>query len=232
MTQARSPVPASARARHAELAERIRYHDHRYYVLDDPEIEDARYDRLFRELEALERDHPELVTADSPTQRVGGGVADGFPEVEHVAPLLSLDSIQEEVELREFCARMERELARASVEYSLEPKYDGLSVELVYEDGVFDRGSTRGDGRIGEDITANLRTIGSLPLRLAGSNVPERLAVRGEVVYPVADFQRMNRELAVDGKEPFKNPRNAAAGALRQLDSRIARVASPGAVRV
>ena len=219
----RSTVPAGARARHEELAERIRHHDHRYYVLDDPVIEDSEYDRLLRELETLEETHPALATPDSPTQRVGGGVADAFAEVEHVVPLLSLDSIHEESELREFCRRMERELGMASVEYSLEPKYDGLSVELVYESGVFVRGSTRGNGRIGEDITANLRTIGSLPLRLAGENVPERLAVRGEAVFPVADFERMNRALAVEGKEPFKNPRNAAAGALRQLDSRMAR---------
>lgn len=219
----RSIVPSGARARHEALAERIRHHDHRYYVLDDPVIEDSEYDRLLRELETLEEAHPALVTPDSPTQRVGGGVADAFAEVEHVVPLLSLDSIHEESELREFCRRMERELGMASVEYSLEPKYDGLSVELVYESGVFVRGSTRGNGRIGEDITANLRTIGSLPLRLAGENVPERLAVRGEAVFPVADFERMNRALAVEGKEPFKNPRNAAAGALRQLDSRMAR---------
>ena len=223
VTPSRSLAPADARARHDELAERIRSHDHRYYVLDDPEIEDIDYDRLFRELEALEQEYPGLVTPDSPTQRVGGGIADAFPEVEHIAPLLSLDSIQEEAELREFCKRMEREIGRASIEYSLEPKYDGLSVELVYETGVFIRGSTRGNGRIGEDITANLRTIRSLPLRLAGKNVPERLAVRGEAVFPIADFERMNRELAAEGKEPFKNPRNAAAGALRQLDSRAAR---------
>ena len=218
-----SYVPADAETRHGRLADRIRYHDHRYYVLDKPEIEDAEYDGLFRELQELERRHPALVTPDSPSQRVAGGVADGFAEVEHVAPLLSLDSIHEESELREFCTRMEREIGRESVEYSLEPKFDGLSVELVYESGVFVRGSTRGNGRIGEDITANLRTIGALPLRLAGANVPERLAVRGEAVFPVADFERMNRELTATGKEPFKNPRNAAAGALRQLDSHVAR---------
>ena len=223
MMLSRPAVPADTKAHHEGLAERIRYHDHRYYVLDDPAIEDSEYDRLFRELETLESEHPALVTPDSPTQRVGGGVADAFAEVEHVAPLLSLDSIHEEAELREFCRRMERELGTDAVEYTLEPKYDGLSVELVYESGVFIRGSTRGNGRIGEDITANLRTIGSLPLRLSGTDMPERLAVRGEAVFPIADFERMNRELAADGKEPFKNPRNAAAGALRQLDSRMAR---------
>ena len=223
MMPSQSFVPADAEARHQRLAEQIRHHDHRYYVLDEPEIEDAEYDRLFHDLEALEKEYPGLVTPDSPTQRVGGGIADAFPEVEHVTPLLSLDSIQEEAELREFCKRMERDIGGAFIEYSLEPKYDGLSVELVYDEGVFSRGSTRGNGRIGEDITANLRTIGSLPLRLAGTDVPARLAVRGEAVFPITDFERMNRELAAEGKEPFKNPRNAAAGALRQLDSRIAR---------
>ena len=223
MTPSRSCVPDAGEARHANLVERILYHDHRYYVLDNPEIEDQEYDRLFRELETLEEKYPALVTPDSPTQRVAGGVADAFAEVEHVAPLLSLDSIHEEAELVEFCRRMERELGKTSVEYSLEPKFDGLSVELVYESGVFIRGSTRGNGRVGEDITANLRTIGSMPLRLAGADVPERLAVRGEAVFPIADFEDMNRKLAAEGKEPFKNPRNAAAGALRQLDSRIAR---------
>ena len=219
----KSDIPTHARERHEVLADQVRHHDHRYYVLDDPEIGDSEYDRLFRELLALEEKHPSLATPDSPTQRVGGGVSDAFAEVEHVAPLLSLDSIQDEAELRDFCKRMERELGRESIEYSLEPKYDGLSVELVYDQGVFSRGSTRGNGRTGEDISANLRTIGSLPLRLAGPSVPERLAVRGEAVFPIPDFERMNRELAAEGREPFKNPRNAAAGALRQLDSSMAR---------
>lgn len=218
-----SDIPARVRDRHDALADRVRHHDHRYYVLDDPEIEDSEYDRLFRELLTLEEKYPSFATPDSPTQRVGGGVSDAFAEVEHVVPLLSLDSIQDAAELREFCKRMERELGRESVVYSIEPKYDGLSVELVYEEGVFSRGSTRGNGRVGEEITANLRTIGSLPLRLAGPIVPGRLAVRGEAVFPIADFERMNRELAAEGKEPFKNPRNAAAGALRQLDSGMAR---------
>ena len=218
-----SSVPADARAHHRELAGRIRHHDYRYYVLDRPEIEDCDYDRLFRALEVLEAQYPALATPDSPTRRVGGGVADAFPEVEHLVPLLSLDSIHQEAELREFCQRMERELGSTSVEYSLEPKYDGLSVELVYEAGVFIRGSTRGSGHVGEDITSNLRTIRSLPLRLAGSNVPERLAVRGEAVFPIDGFKQMNRALAAAGREPFKNPRNAAAGTLRQLDAAIAR---------
>lgn len=211
----------SPAARHRELAEEIRRHDHRYFLLDDPEISDAAYDRLFRELEALERDHPELVSPESPTRRVAGAVADGFAEVEHLAPLLSLQSIPDEAGLREFNARMERELGRERLDYCLEPKYDGLSVELVYEAGIFVRGATRGDGRVGEDITRNLRTIRALPLRLDGV-VPGRLVVRGEAVLPVAAFERMNRELVAEGGDPFKNPRNAAAGSLRQLDPRIA----------
>lgn len=202
--------------------ETIRRHDHRYYVLDAPAIDDHEYDALFRELEGLEREHPDLITPDSPTQRVGGAVAEGFEEVRHEAPMLSLQSIHDEDELREFTDRMEREIGREDLDYCLEPKFDGLSVELVYEDGRFVRGATRGNGEIGEDITSNLRTIRSLPLRLAGDGAPERLAVRGEAVLPVADFERMNEGLERAGKDTFKNPRNAAAGSLRQLDPGVA----------
>ena len=216
-------TPRSPAERRRELVEAIRNHDHRYYVLDAPEISDADYDVLFRKLEGLERDHPELATPDSPTQRVGGAVAEGFPEVRHLAPMLSLQSIHDESELREFTDRMDREIGRESLEYCLEPKFDGLSVELVYEGGVFQRGATRGNGQVGEDITGNLRTIRSLPLRLAGDRAPERLAVRGEVVLPAADFEAMNERLRRAGKETFKNPRNAAAGSLRQLDPAIAK---------
>ena len=214
--------PRTPHERHRELAETIRHHDYRYYVLDSPAIDDRDYDALFRELEGLERDHPELVTPDSPTRRVGGAVAEGFPEVRHEAPMLSLQSIHDENELRDFTGRMEREIGREDLEYCLEPKYDGLSVELVYERGTFVRGATRGNGEIGEDITANLRTIRSLPLRLVGKRTPQRLAVRGEAVLPVADFERMNEGLERAGKDTFKNPRNAAAGSLRQLAPGIA----------
>ncbi len=217
MTTAPSPS-----GRHRELVDAIRHHDYRYYVLDAPEIPDHEYDALFRELEGLERDHPELVTPDSPTRRVGGAVAEGFPEVRHEAPMLSLQSIHDEAELREFTDRMEREVGREDLDYCLEPKFDGLSVELVYEQGRFRRGATRGNGTVGEDITANLRTVRSLPLRLAGDGTPARLAVRGEAVLPVADFERMNDGLAQSGKDTFKNPRNAAAGSLRQLDPAVA----------
>ena len=214
-----APFPAR---RHRELVERIRHHDYRYYVLDAPEIDDHEYDALFRELEGLEREHRELVTPDSPTRRVGGAVAEGFPEVRHEAPMLSLQSIHDETELREFTDRMERETGRDDLDYCLEPKFDGLSVELVYESGLFLRGATRGNGEVGEDITANLRTIRSLPLRLAGDRAPRRLAVRGEAVLPGADFERMNEGLERAGKDTFKNPRNAAAGSLRQLDPAVA----------
>ena len=214
-----APGPA---ARHRELARAIRRHDRRYYILDDPEISDADYDALFAELAALEREHPELHTPDSPTARVAGGVAAEFTEVEHLAPMLSIQSVQNEGELREFTGRLEREIGREGLDFCLEPKYDGLSVELLYEGGVFARGSTRGDGRVGEDITRNLRTVRTLPVRLAAAEPPARLAVRAEAVLPTAAFQRMNRSLRERGEDLFKNPRNAAAGSLRQLDAAVA----------
>ncbi len=219
-----NPADSAAARRHRELADQIRFHDHRYYILDAPEIADAEYDALFRELAELERRHPELATPDSPTRRVAGGVADGFPEVVHPAPLLSLESIASEDELHEFLARTRRELGREGEELALclEPKFDGLSAALTYEDGLFVRGATRGDGKSGEDITANLRTVRSIPLRLPAGRCPARLAVRGEAVLPVPDFERMNRRLAAQGRPVFANPRNAAAGSLRQLDSSVA----------
>lgn len=216
-------VPPRARKRHEQLVEQISDHDHRYYLLDAPEIDDHEYDALFRELEGLERDHPELVTPDSPSQCVGGAVAERFPEVPHEAPMLSLQSIHDETELREFTDRMEREIGRRNLEYCLEPKFDGLSVELVYKQGEFVRGATRGNGEVGEDITSNLKMIRRrfLPNKLEQSSVPQRLAVRGEAVMPVASFERLNRDLLERGQEAFKNPRNAAAGSLRQLDSEV-----------
>lgn len=219
MTSARS-----ASERHRELVEAIRHHDYRYYVLDAPEISDHEYDALFRELEGLERDHVDLVTPDSPTQRVGGKVAKGFEEVRHEAPMLSLQSIHDEAELREFVDRMEREVGREDLQYCLEPKFDGLSVELVYENGEFVRGATRGNGEVGEDITSNLKMIrrGFLPLNLKTKHVPQRLAIRSEAVIPIASFHRLNRDLLASGQEAFKNPRNAAAGSLRQLNPSVA----------
>ena len=215
-------VPEELRRRYRALVAEVARHDRLYYLYDAPEIGDDEYDRLYRELESLERAHPGIADPNSPTQRVPGGVAEGFAEVRHLKPLLSLQSVLEDEEVREFAERTEREIGREGIVYCLEPKFDGLSVELVYEDGAFRRGSTRGNGEVGEDITPNLRTIRTLPLRLSGSSFPATLAVRGEVVLPVAAFRRMNRRLEEEGNPTFQNPRNAAAGSLRQLDSRVA----------
>lgn len=213
---------AAVRRRVAELREIIRHHDYLYYVKDRPEISDSEYDRLFRELVSLEQTHPDLVTPDSPTQRVGAAPLPELGKVRHEGPMLSLDSLVNREDVLAFDQRMKRELRVEQIDYTVEPKFDGLSVELVYDHGSFVRGSTRGDGMIGEDVTANLRTIRSLPLQLQPSaHPPSHLAVRGEVYMRLEDFQALNRRLAELGEEPFANPRNAAAGSLRQLDSRI-----------
>jgi DNA ligase (NAD+) len=204
------------------LRNEIRRHDHLYYVKDRPEISDSQYDRLFRELVELEQAHPELVTPDSPSQRVGAPPLQELIKVPHEQPMLSLDSIVDESEVLAFDQRMKRELEALSIEYSAEPKFDGLSVELVYDQGVFTRGSTRGDGTTGEDVTINLRTIRSLPLQLqAQSILPDHLVVRGEVYMRLDDFQALNRRMTERGGDAFANPRNAASGSLRQLDSTI-----------
>ncbi len=204
------------------LRDEIRRHDYLYYVKDRPEVSDSQYDLLFRELLELEQAHPELVTPDSPTQRVGAPPLDELLKVPHEQPMLSLDSIVDQGEVQTFDQRMKRELETTSVEYSAEPKFDGLSVELVYDHGVFTRGATRGDGTTGEDVTVNLRTIRSLPLQLqAHSSLPDHLVVRGEVYMRLDDFQSLNRRMTERGDEAFANPRNAAAGSLRQLDSAI-----------
>ncbi|MCK5448999.1 MAG: NAD-dependent DNA ligase LigA, partial [Gemmatimonadetes bacterium] len=214
----------SAVARIEELRERIRRHDHSYYVLDSPELSDAEYDALFRELQELEDIFPDLRTPDSPTQRVGGEPLSSFPSVQHEAPMLSLDSDQTEEALRRFTDRVERGLDNPSrVAWVVEPKLDGLSIELVYEHGLLARASTRGDGLRGEGITENARTIRSIPLRLRDDvrPVPELLAVRGEVIIRVDAFDDLNERLISEERPPFANPRNAAAGSLRQLDPRI-----------
>jgi DNA ligase (NAD+) len=207
-----------------ELRAEIRRHDRAYYVEDRPVISDAEYDRLFRELQELEREHPNLVTPDSPTRRVAGAPLDKFETVEHDAPMLSLDSSQEEAALRRFDERLRRFLGDESIAYVVEPKLDGLSIELIYEDGAFLRAATRGDGLRGEDVTANVRTIRTVPLRLRenGRPAPARLALRGEVVISTAAFAELNERLINDGKEPFANPRNSAAGSIRQLDPGLA----------
>ena len=209
-------------ARLIALRAEIRRHDYLYYSKDCPEISDSQYDRLFRELVELEQAHPELVTPDSPSQRVGAPPLQELAKVPHEQPMLSLDSIVDQSEVQAFDQRMKRALETPSVEYSAEPKFDGLSVELMYDHGIFTRGATRGDGTTGEDVTVNLRTIRSLPLQLhAQSGLPDHLVVRGEVYMRLDDFQALNRRMTERGDDAFANPRNAASGSLRQLDSTI-----------
>jgi DNA ligase (NAD+) len=216
-----SPEEAEEEAR--ALREAIHYHDHRYYVLDDPVIADEEYDGLFGRLATLEERYPWLVTADSPTRRVGGEPLEELGKVEHTRPMLSLDSTTDGKKVLDFDDFVRRNLEADRVSYVCEPKFDGLSVELLYEGGLLVRGSTRGDGVMGEEITESLRTIRSIPLRLMEEEViPPFLAVRGEVYMPRSGFQAMNRERVERGEEPFANPRNAAAGTLRQLDPRVA----------
>lgn len=209
-------------ARRAEaLRVQLHHHNHRYYVLDDPEITDAEYDRLFRELQALESEHPLLRTPDSPTQRVGGAPSERFASVEHGVRMLSIENAKDAQGVRGFDARIRKDLGVDSVDYVAEPKLDGLAISLLYEDGVLTRGATRGDGSVGEDVTAQVRTIGAVPLRLQGEGWPRRLEVRGEVFLPIADFERLKARMLEAGQTPFKNPRNAAAGSLRQLDPAV-----------
>ena len=215
-----SDAPRAERERARALRDELNRHNHRYYVLDDPEIPDAEYDRLFRELQVLETEYPALRTPDSPTQRVGAPPSGAFAEVEHLQPMQSLANAFSEDELRDFDRRVREALGRDTVAYVAEPKLDGLAVSLVYDEGVLVRGATRGDGSRGEDITANVRTIRNLPLRLEGK-VPPRIEVRGEIYLPRAGFLKMNEEAERDGGKVFVNPRNAAAGSLRQLDSRL-----------
>lgn len=206
----------------AALRQEIRHHDYLYYTKDRPEISDSEYDRLFRELVDLEAAHPELVTGDSPTQRVGAPPLAELAKVPHEKPMLSLDSITDQDDVRAFDSRMRRELETEHLVYTAEPKFDGLSVELVYDNGRFVRGATRGDGMIGEDVTVNLRTIRALPLQLhAEGDPPTHLVIRGEVYMRLDEFQALNRRMTERGEEAFANPRNAAAGSLRQLDSGI-----------
>jgi DNA ligase (NAD+) len=204
------------------LREQIRLHQYEYYVENRSRISDADYDALFQELQQLEAAHPTLITPDSPTQRVGGEPAEGFTPVQHLVPMLSLDNATSAGDLHEFEARMQRLLPSQQFTYVAEPKIDGLGVALLYERGVLIRGATRGDGRVGEEITQNLRAIKSIPLRLRGELAAlTRLEIRGEVYMPKQAFGQLNRQLEEDGLEPFANPRNAAAGSLRLLDPRL-----------
>ena len=216
----------SVSARVESLRDEIRHHNYLYHVLDAPEIPDAEYDRLMRELIALESEHPELVTPDSPTQRVGDKPVSAFGTIEHKIPMLSLENAFSEEELREFHRRIVERLDLADkdaerLEYAAEPKLDGAAVSLQYENGVFVSAATRGDGTTGEDITHNVRTIDSVPLKLRGRGYPSLLEVRGEVYMPKAGFEAYNRKAAEAGEKTFVNPRNAAAGSLRQLDPRM-----------
>ena len=211
--------------RAAELRRQLDYHNHRYYVLDDPEISDADYDALLGELRALEVEHPELLTRDSPTQRVGAKPLERFPPARHLQPMLSLANARNEEELRAWLERSERLLNKegvsdAAIQFVTEPKVDGLAISLLYEDGLLVRGATRGDGEIGEDVTQNLRTIKAIPLRV--EDAPRLLEVRGEAYLPRTAFAKLNEERAAAGEPTFANPRNSAAGSIRQLDPNLA----------
>lgn len=214
-------IPTEAQQRAAELREQLAYHNYRYYVLDDPEIPDIEYDRLFRELQALEEQYPALVSPDSPTQRVGAEPLKGFAEVRHEIPMLSLGNVFSEEELVDFDRRVRAGLGIDEVEYSAEPKLDGLAISIRYEEGMLVRAATRGDGATGEDVTQNVRTIDAVPLRLYGKGWPAVLEVRGEVYMPKSGFAALNERQREKGEKTFANPRNAAAGSLRQLDPRI-----------
>jgi DNA ligase (NAD+) len=212
------------RKRVEELRKLVDYHMYRYYVLDDPEISDAEFDRLWDELVALEREHPKLQTANSPTQRVGAPPSDKFEKVDHPTPMGSLDKVTTDEALQKWHEDVCKRLGTSDLAYVTEPKIDGLSINLIYEDGVFVRGATRGDGRRGEDVTPNLRTIKAISMRMQlqeGETPPPLLEVRGEVYLPLSGFNELNQRLVAEGKKPTPNPRNAAAGSLRQKDSTI-----------
>mgnify|MGYP001303889350 CR=1 FL=1 len=216
-------VPASVRQRVERLRAEIERHNYRYYVLDDPEIPDAEYDRMLNELRGLEREHPSLVIPESPTQRVGGVPVAGFAQVRHRMPMLSLENAFTREDVEDFDRRVREKLeSEREIAYACEPKLDGLAVSLTYRKGSLELAATRGDGAVGEDVTHNIRTIETVPLRLAGKAHPELLEVRGEVFISIPGFNEMNRLAVEKGEKAFVNPRNAAAGSLRQLDPRLA----------
>ncbi|MDR3082268.1 MAG: NAD-dependent DNA ligase LigA, partial [Streptomyces sp.] len=219
--QAETTVPAEAREQHAQLAERIEEHRFRYYVKDAPVVSDAEFDRLLRSLEALEERYPELRTPDSPTQKVAGAYETEFTAVEHRARMLSLDNAFDDAELAAWTDRIAKEVGTSGYHFLCELKVDGLAVNLTYEHGRLTRAATRGDGRTGEDITPNVRTIAGIPDRLGGDRVPDLVEIRGEVYFPMEKFEELNARLVEGGDKPFANPRNAAAGALRQTDPRV-----------
>ncbi|MDH4574133.1 NAD-dependent DNA ligase LigA [Salinicola acroporae] len=219
-----SQISPAVRERASALRQQLDDANYHYYVEDSPQITDAEYDRLLRELQSLETDHPDLVTPDSPTQRVGAAPADRFDEVSHAVPMLSLNNALNESELHEFIKRTAIRLERdaETLEFCCEPKLDGLAVSLIYENGRLVRGATRGDGQTGEDVTSNLKTLRSIPLKLRGSEYPDLFEVRGEVYMRHSGFEALNDRAREDGSKVFANPRNAAAGSVRQLDSKIA----------
>ncbi|MBV9023389.1 MAG: NAD-dependent DNA ligase LigA [Streptomycetaceae bacterium] len=214
-------IPAEVRERHAQLAEQVEEHRFRYYVKDAPVISDAEFDKLLRQLEELEDEYPQLRTPDSPTQKVAGSYETGFAEVAHRERMLSLDNAFDEAELDAWAERIKADLDGLTYHFLCELKVDGLAVNLTYEEGRLTRAATRGDGRTGEDITPNIRTIAEIPDRLMGSHIPALVEVRGEVYFPMAEFEALNARLVESGDKPFANPRNAAAGSLRQKDPRI-----------
>ena len=212
------------RAEYEQLKDELNQHNHSYYVLDEPTIPDSEYDRRMRRLQEIEQQNPELLSDDSPSQRVGGAPLPSFSQVSHAVPMLSLDNAFSEEELQAFDRRISDRLnykADQQIDYVCEPKLDGVAVSLLYRDGLLVRGATRGDGKVGEDITANVRTINSIPLKLSGAGIPELLEVRGEIYLPRSGFDKINAVAMAKGDKPFVNPRNAAAGSLRQLDSKI-----------
>ena len=207
--------------RYRYLVERLREYNHHYYDLDSPLVDDATYDMLMRELIEIEQRHPGLKVADSPSERVGGFVSKAFSSVPHDPPMLSLSNVYDNNELMEFHNRCVKNLGSYDIQYNMELKYDGLAVEVVYEKGMMVQGSTRGNGHEGEDVTANLATIGSIPLKVTGNEAPEYLSVRGEVFMKISEFERLNAMREEKGEQPFANPRNAAAGSLRQIDPAV-----------
>src|SRR5438477_726635 len=219
-----APALKDVQARLDELRAELNHHLYRYHVLDDPEIPDAEYDRLYDELKALEDEHPDLITADSPTQRVGAPPSDKFEKLRHLTPMGSLDKVTTDEALAKWAEDIQKRLdSDEPVAFVIEPKIDGSAINLVYERGAFARGATRGDGYQGEEVTPNLRTISAIPLQMrdVGDDPPSVLEVRGEVYMPLSGFREFNERLASEGKATAPNPRNAAAGSLRQKDSGI-----------
>ena len=219
-------ITAEVSKRIQDLRQQLNTYSHQYYVLDEPSVPDAEYDRLYRELESIEQEFPDSVSVDSPTQKVGAAPLASFTQVTHERPMLSLDNAMNETELVDFERKVRDRLkteidTSVAIEYACEPKLDGLAVSILYEKGQLVQAATRGDGATGENITLNVRTIKNVPLVLRGTDYPERLEVRGEIYIPKAGFEKLNEDARNNDGKVFANPRNAAAGSLRQLDSRI-----------